>query len=314
MTTRTEPDQVEITRSEKALAVVLAVFILIGGIWAYFKLDEVNQPVSGTERLQRYGGFGSAAERAAIRRDNIAASQARRAERAVVKAREDLELKREAFRTALDAGTSSSALSSEYGEARRDYAAARRDAREADLRVAETSGPARIVERKLLLAQREAARQFNDERRSHDRLVFGLRFALVLLMLGAGYGLLSRMRGRRSRYLPVALAEIGAAAALALVMAVDYTTDYLEVDDLGLLALSLAGAAMTLTAFVALQRYIAKRIPLRRVRRRECPFCGFPVHDNASCEGCGRRVVGECSTCHRPRRVGTEYCGACGAA
>jgi hypothetical protein len=311
MTVRAEPDQVEITRAEKVLAVVLAAFILIGGIWAYFKLDEVDRPASGA---QLYGNAGSVADRAALRSNSFAAFQARRARRSVEKAREDLELKREAFRTALDAGTSPSQLRAEYDEARRDFAAAERDVREARLRVAETSEPARAAAGRISLARQEAERRLDDERRSHDRLVLGLRLALVLLMLGTGYWLLSRMRGRRSRYLPVALAEIGAAVVLALVMAVDYTTDYLEVDDLGLLALSLAGSAMTLVAFVALQRYIAKRIPLRRVRRRECPFCGFPVRDNTNCEGCGRRVLGECSTCHEPRRVGTEHCGACGAA
>ena len=66
-------------------------------------------------------------------------------------------------------------------------------------------------------------------------------------------------------------------------------------------------------AFVALQRYLAGRVPLRRVRKRECPFCGFPVGENEHCEGCGREVVAECATCSQPRRVGTLHCGACGS-
>jgi hypothetical protein len=78
--------------------------------------------------------------------------------------------------------------------------------------------------------------------------------------------------------------------------------------------LSLVGIVLTLLAFVALQRYLAKRIPGRRVRRRECPFCGYPVRDNTHCEGCGRDVLAPCARCDQPRRVGASHCGACGAA
>jgi hypothetical protein len=96
-------------------------------------------------------------------------------------------------------------------------------------------------------------------------------------------------------------------------MAVDYTDGYLAFDELGPLAISIAGVALTLVAFVALQRFLAKRIPLRRVRRGECPFCGFPLRDGRPhCEGCGRGVLASCSSCEEERRVGTPRCGYCG--
>jgi hypothetical protein len=97
-------------------------------------------------------------------------------------------------------------------------------------------------------------------------------------------------------------------------MAVDYTTDYVDVWDSGPLALSIGGSALTIAAFVALQRYLASRIPRRRVRKRECPFCAFPLGGGEYCEGCGRQVVAECATCHQPRRVGTPRCAMCGRA
>jgi hypothetical protein len=97
-------------------------------------------------------------------------------------------------------------------------------------------------------------------------------------------------------------------------MAGDYVTDYVDPLDFGPLVLAVAGIALTLGAFAILQRYLARRVPLRRVRRHECPFCGFPVADNERCEGCGREVVADCATCTAPRRVGTLHCGACGHA
>jgi hypothetical protein len=50
------------------------------------------------------------------------------------------------------------------------------------------------------------------------------------------------------------------------------------------------------------------------VRKAECPFCGYPVRGNDHCEGCGRDVIASCARCEQPRRVGSAFCGACGAA
>ena len=91
-------------------------------------------------------------------------------------------------------------------------------------------------------------------------------------------------------------------------------TDYFDPIDLGPLVLSLIGIVATLIAFVVLQRYLAKRLPSRRVRKSECPFCGYPVRGNTHCEGCGRDVIAPCAQCDAPRRVGAVHCGACGAA
>jgi len=140
------------------------------------------------------------------------------------------------------------------------------------------------------------------------------RLAFLLIWLGASYALLAWLRRRRSRWLTAGMAAVAAVALLALVMAVDYMTDYIEIADLGLLVLSAAGALMTIGAFAVLQRYLARRLPERRVRKRECPFCGYPAGAGPHCEGCGRDVVGECATCHAPRRVGTRRCAACGEA
>ena len=102
---------------------------------------------------------------------------------------------------------------------------------------------------------------------------------------------------------------------LAFVMAVDYVTDYVGWRDVGPLVLSAVGVALSLLAFWGLQRYLVRRIPRSRVRRNECPFCGYPVRANgAHCEGCGRDVLAACTKCSAPRRVGTAYCAACGSA
>lgn len=299
---RVELEEIEITKTEKLLAVVLTAFFLIGGVWAYSKVDEVG--ASGQRPPQAYF---TPAEQAAVARANDAERRLAAATAAEQRARQELELAREAYRTALDAGRQAPALEAAYQAAQRRYEAARAETRAAGAELA-ASQPAASA------AYRRAGEEARSDARQSELVTFLLRLALVLTSLAVGYWLLVRLRRSGSRYLPVAFAVVAYAVLLSLVLAGDYVTDYIDVQQLGPLVLSLAGIAMTLVVFWWLQRYLARRIPQRRVRKGECPFCGYPVRGGEHCEGCGRLVIGECTTCHRPRRVGTFHCAACGAA
>lgn len=322
MTTRVDVEQMEITRSEKLLTVVLSVFMLIGGLWAYHNVDDIGRP----SRSHVLEGI-SPVERAATARHEAAIGELQDAEGERRTALHNLELRREAYRTALEAGgtvpgqpapvpggQSVSDLEAAYRQAQTRLRDANHAVADARNRVEATAPAAREARASIEAAHRQSFRAARDEQRTHDRQTFFLRLAVVLAGLAVSYWWLMRLRRSRSRYVLVPMAGIGASAVLALYMAGDYITDYIEVTDLGVLVLSLAGIALTMAALIALQRYLAKRLPLRRVRKQQCPFCGFPVRAGAHCEGCGRRVVGECTTCHQPRRVGTEHCGACGNA
>jgi hypothetical protein len=290
-------DEIEITRGEKLLAVVLAAFVFVGLIWGYDKLElggDAYRPPQATQAEQ------AAIDRAAEARTELGRAQAVRAQ-----SLEELELRREAYRTALDAGRPASSLERAYRAAEDGYADAEQAARRAEAAVRAAAPGADA-------AQRRAAERAEDDRRADARWTFVLRLAYTLLALALAYVLLLAARG--TRYLTVALACVGAAGLLALVMAVDYAEDYVDWQDIGPLALSLSGIALTLAALWGLQRYLRRRIPLRRVRKGECPFCGFPVRGNARCEGCGREVVAACSACGEPRRVGVAHCGSCGTA
>ena len=300
MSARVDVEQIQTTKSEKLLAAVLAVFVLIGGVWTYQKIDDyVADAIEIDYR-------GTPADRAATFRLGQAAGRSERASAAVEVAGERLELSREAYRTALDEGRSAPGLRRAYLQAQARFTRAEREAAAAQ---------------EALVAAQPAADQANrriaDELESRDDrralLTFLLRFAFLAALIGFGYWLLARLRRQGSRYFPVAMALVGAGAILAFVFAADYVTDYVDPLDLGPLVLALFGIAVTLLAFAALQRYLAQRIPARRVRKGECPFCGYPVRDNEFCEGCGRDVVASCARCSAPRRVGTMHCGACGA-
>jgi len=308
MTTRVDVEEIETTRSEKLLATVLVAFTLIGLLWVYFHID-----VEREYELRSSRATLSASERAALARDDRAFDELRTATRRQAARRQQLVDRREAYRTALDEGRRDSLLERRYRAAQAGYAGAQTQRRAAAQSRVAAAPAARAVRRQLTAADEREQARIDRLQRHDDRVSLARRLALVLLTLAAFYVLLGRLRRRRSRYIPAAMAGVAAVTLLALVMAVDYLTDYIEITDLGVLVLSVAGAFMTLAAFAALQRYLARRIPERRVRKRECPFCGYPVGDNGHCEGCGRDVIAECATCHTARRVGTRHCGACGA-
>jgi hypothetical protein len=302
MSTRVEVEEIQTTPSERLLAVVLAIFLLIGGIWTY---DRIEEAVRGPQRFVSVAP--TATEQAALDRLEAARGHLVAANAEQAAALQNLELRREAYRTALDAGRRAPELERAYGLAQVRLRRANVDAADAERAVAAAQPAADRANRQI------AARQ--TERANHDGLIIFLaRFALVAFSLALGYWLLARSRRRGSRYFVVAIAVVGYSAVLALFFACDYITDYVDPLELGPLVLSIFGIGLTLLAFVGLQRYLAKRIPPRRVRRRECPYCGYPVRDNHSCEGCGRDVVASCSACGSDRRVGTVHCGACGAA
>jgi hypothetical protein len=304
MSTRVDIEEIRTTPSERLLAAVLVIFLLIGGIWAYAKLDDAARSTTPPD----YSYRGTPAEQAAVTRLNAAQQRLGRAESDVSRAHDDLELRREAYRTALEAGRAeASRLGRQYDHARATLAQGQR--REAAARTAVLAArPAAET------AQRHISEVQAGRTQDRELLAFALRLAFVVATIGFAYWLLARVRRRRSRYFPLALAFVAYAAVLALVMATDYLTDYFDPLDLGPLVLSVVGVGMTLLAFGGLQRYLARRIPHRRVRKGECPFCGYPVRGNEHCEGCGRDVIAPCARCDRPRRVGSTFCGACGAA
>jgi hypothetical protein len=296
-------EDVQTTKGEKLLAIVLTVFLLIGGVWAYQKIDDVVRDTSPPD----YSYRGTPAEQAAISRLETADRKYRRALNQLAKARENLELRREAYRTALDEGRRDSQLRQAYLRSQARLSQAQRNVAAAQREAAEAQPAARAAQRHVFEVQ-----QGRTERR--ELLAFVFRLAFVLATIALGSWLLAWLRRRGSRYYAIGIALVAYSVILAFAMAVDYLTDYFEPLELGPLVISLFGIAVTLLAFVALQRYLARRIPQWRVRKGECPFCGYPVRANEHCEGCGRQVIAPCAACNGPRRVGTRHCAACGAA
>jgi hypothetical protein len=298
MRIRADVEDIQTTRTEKLLAVVFAAFLLLGGIWTYQKVDDV---VRRHVKVPTFATAGRASAR-------LQRAQAREAETSTRRARalQDLELRREAYRTALEAHQAAGALRRQYDTAQAEFAAADKELAAAQQEAAQVR-PAAEAEQRSLSHRIERA----YDRQERDS--FFARLGLVILWIAGAYGLLIWGRRRASRWFPLAGSVVAAATILAFVLASDYLTDYLEPFDWGIAGIAALGIVATLLVYWGLQRYLIRRIPQRRVKRRLCPFCGYPVGETMHCEGCGREVLAPCTKCEAPRRVGTPYCGVCGA-
>lgn len=298
MATTVDVEDLHTTKSEKLLAFVMLVFLLIGGVWAYQEIDDrVRSAIE--ERA------AAPADEAALRRRDEARQRVADAGQAQREARREVGFRREEFRAAVDAGRPAGALETRYRAAQAAYARAQEERRRAGAALAATQEPAAAAGRRI-------AAEIERRREQRELVTFLLRLALVLVSLALAFVALARLRARNSRYLPLAGAALAYTTILAFALAGDYLTDYFNPLDAGLLVLSLIGAAATTSSFWLLQRYLARRLPHRRVRRGECPYCAYPVRGNERCEGCGRQVIAACAHCEQPRRVGTRYCAACG--
>jgi hypothetical protein len=295
----TDVEDLQVTRTEKLLAVVLTAFLLLGGIWTYTRVDDAVRRHVPVPRA-------SFTQSPAISREAAAQDRLFRAQDRSRNTLQDLELRREAYRTALEAHKPAAELERRYTAAQAAYAAAQRDIAAARHDVA-AAAPAANADRKSAGKKVDAAlhRQARDS--------FLIRLALVLFSIGAGYWLLAYMRNRNTRWFPLAGSCVAFATIFAFVLAGDYVTDYFDPFQWGIAVVALIGIVATLLAYLALQRYLLRRVTQRRVRRQQCPLCGYPVGTGSHCEGCGREVVAPCANCEAPRRVGTAHCAACGA-
>jgi hypothetical protein len=302
LSTRVDIEEIQTTKTEKFLAGVLAVFLLISGVWTYQKIDDW---VADAVEVR---ASSSGADQAAIARFQRAQNEFYVAQRTFRGAERNLVFRREEYRTALDAGRKAPQLERAYHGAQKRLTSTRRALGAAEVEVKRTHPQAEA-------AQRRAFAELQQRQDRRELYSFLFRLALVVASIVAAFCLLLVLHRRRTRYLPLSLGVVAAATVLAFVLAGDYVTDYVNPLDLGVLFLGLFGACVTVLAFTALQWYMRRRIPARRVRRGLCPFCGYPARTgNVHCEDCGRDVIAPCARCDQPRRVGARHCAACGAA
>jgi len=286
MSTRVDTEEIESTRSEKLLAVCLAAFLLVGTAWFYVKVP------SWVENAVPSDADYSLVEEASDAQ-TTAWDTSYQADQSRDEARIELDLSREEYSLAITKQEGVARAKETYEQNQRAYDEASAEAKRAQEQAEEADR-----------AYEKAQATYDEESQSGLRawLTALIRLLFVAGLVAGAYSWIARQRSRESRYLPLGFAAAGVGALMALVFAIDYITDYIDPLDLGPFVLSAIGVAATVVAFAVLQRHIAARVPGRRVRKGECPFCGFPLHDSGldaghHCAGCGREVVAPCAAC-----------------
>ena len=196
-------EEIQTTRSEKALAVVLVVFLLIGAGWAY---EQLGDAARGTFEARI-----DAEDRAAVAR--LDAAEIRSAEAAAAERRAFTELvtAREAYRTALDADEPALTLRRAYERRQRDVIAAEaaRNAAEADadaVRPAALAAADRIATEEQTRARSRRTARLRPPARGARRVARGRALAArspaTRGLALAARGVRARRRGDRARAVP----------------------------------------------------------------------------------------------------------------
>ena len=240
MRVRPDVDDIQTTRTEKLLAAVLAAFLLLGAIWTYQRVDDV---------VRSHVSVPSYAAGPATVRLNRATAQLQLAEVRGSSALENLELRREAYRTALEAGKPTGALE-------RRYNAAQARLRAAEVARAEAGRDVQAARPAAAREQSTLGDRVSNALHRQTRLSFFLRLALVALFIAGSYAVLAWMRRRNSRWFPLAGLAVVAATIFAFVFACDYLTDYVDPFEWGVAAIAALGILATLLLYWSVERYL----------------------------------------------------------
>lgn len=325
-----------VSRSEHLLSWVLGGFVLLALSWGYVNIDEAVRDRRAPDRAVLVQPIQQAEEASVERRRELGltgrlnGSALYVLEQRLAGREASRVTARERYRTALDAGDPAAALKAAYLTRDARAVVAAKDLRrlKRDRRIAYRELGRFDAAQAGRLGELRARVEAHD--RTTDRWIFLWRVLLAFGTLGLSFLALRWATERAPRFVPLVQAVVGASAVLALALIIDYTEVNLDFYSVGPLGLAVLGAALTIAAFFALQRYLRQQRPGRRVRAGECGGCGYPVRGLAGvgavaggsgagaggvafCEGCGRPVVEPCGACGAPRRSGTEHCGACGA-
>lgn len=309
-----ELEQVDLTRAEKVLALGLVLFLLVGGLWIMSRLGRIPPRPDYNAFFFRYEIPALEQEVGVLRQALTQAEQAhQQAIEEVNRRGAEYEFRREEYRTSLDAGVDDPKKKQAYQgaeaalqEAKSQEAAARSVL---DQRRAALEGPAA----RLDAARNRAQRDWDAAQRRYDLRVFLLRLAYVLPVLVASLAGWQALRRRRNQFLVIATSFLAFSILQALGLLGVYAWSVFR--HVAQLVVSIAGTAVTITGLVILRRYVFNpdRIARARLRRRQCPECGYPVQsDYEFCPDCGAQLASACPNCRRPRPRGLAVCPHCG--
>lgn len=304
---------------ERLLSWALAGFILLAMSWLYVNVDdevrESRQPgLTETQaRLDRIDRANKAYADSLGLFDEASKARVYQAERRLRRAKEARDTARERYRTKLDEGRRDRKLRDAYRRADAKVTELERELAEARSRNSAAQRKVNAFQKAHRAEFASAEQKVWSYERTTDRIVFILRLLLTLGTLLASVRLLRAVSERAPRMQPLGQAVTIASSLMFITLIVDYGEISFDFATFGPMGMAILGSLITITAFLALQRYLRKRRPKRRLQAGECPECGFPATGCNFCENCGTQLRVDCPECGQWRRLGVANCRACGA-
>jgi hypothetical protein len=315
MSSEYEEQQVETTRVEKVLAVVMVIFLLIGGGWVLDRLEELPERPNWEQARQELGIPELQQEVDELQRAvGRAAKLEKETRQAYEEAQTEYEFRREEYRTALDAGEQSPDKQRAYEEARETLEERKREHEVTQTLLEEKLQTLKQPREGLNARKQQLSERMRRWEGRYDLWLFLLRFGYAVPIFGLTVYGWQKLRAANNRYLIVGTAFVAAAGLQLAYVAVAYAWDVFK--DFGPVFISIVGTAISIAGIVTVRRYLFsfERVSQVRLRSEECPYCGFPrQHDSLYCVNCGERQRSPCEECGEPAPLLLPYCPHCGA-
>jgi hypothetical protein len=183
----------------------------------------------------------------------------------------------------------------------------------------------------LQKAHMTALKKYQADKHIFDVKVFLLQFLITLPLFLIGHVWYRKSKAKNSKYsiLPLILLIVGGITFLQVLMM--YASSWIPFEFFGKLLEWLAdlpfgrllihylfvflGIAVFGALIINIQRrlFSEKRIALKRLHKKECPFCAFPLlFSDKFCSGCGEELRIKCSHCETSTLKVLANCQGCG--
>ncbi|MBT9142951.1 MAG: hypothetical protein DDT29_01350 [Dehalococcoidia bacterium] len=308
----------EVTRAERILAVALALFLLIGGM-------RLAWIINSAFPLPDYSSLRSQFIPEALEREmnnlwqqnNNKLSALQRLQDEERELRQEYETAREEYRTLLDRGIDDKQKMARWEKARDEH-------RNSQAALSGTQAALRDFQNNILSpresAFREAEARFQERfaqlnsQRNRRAGVALITYALAVFALAIWVSGLFRTRPLLSRYAVIGTSFLGFGAVQTLV--VTYQVAYPFLRDLIPVewVVSLGGSGLSIAGIVFLKNRLLsdEAVRNRRLWKKSCPLCGFPLPGNF-CGRCGAVQQEKCCACGLLTSRFLPWCRECGS-
>lgn len=307
----------EVTRAERILAVALALSLLIGGMRLAWTINSAfPYPDYSSLRSQFIPEALEREMNSLWQQKNNKLSALQRLQDEEIALRQEYETAREEYRTLLDRGIDDKEKMARWEKARDEYSKSQATLSDAQTALLDFQNnilsPRESVFRDAEARFQEQFAELNSQRNRRAGIAL-IAYALAVFALAIWVSSLFRTRPMLSRYAVIGTSFLGFGALQMLVVTYQVAYPFLR----GLIpvewVISVGGSGLSIAGIVFLKNRLlsAEAVSNRRLWKKSCPICGFPLPGNF-CGRCGAVQQEKCCACGLLTSRFLPWCRECG--